>query len=80
MKPVVTLIVSLLCLLAYLSFGPGRASAQTKEDLIERILKPLPEYDPFDKPAPAPQFFPDEVDKRVREALVDSLTNRHEAL
>ncbi|MBI2989350.1 MAG: hypothetical protein HYY45_21535, partial [Deltaproteobacteria bacterium] len=46
----------------------------------ERILKPLPEYDPFDKPAPAPQFFPDEVDKRVREALVDSLTNRHEAL
>src|SRR5262245_52000269 len=47
-----------------------------QENDLDRILRPLPNYDPFDKPPPAPEFFPDEVDKRVREALIDSLTNQ----
>ena len=54
--------------------------AQDHQAIIERILNPLPEFDPFEKPAAPPQFFPDEVDKRARELLVDSLTNRNAAI
>jgi hypothetical protein len=56
------------------------AQAQDHQAIIERILNPLPEFDPFEKPAAPPQFFPDEVDKRARELLVDSLTNRNGAI
>lgn len=68
------------CVLAGFGAPPERVAAQEKEPPLGRILKPLPEYDPFDKPPSPPQFFPDEIDKRAREALVDSLTNRQEAL
>jgi hypothetical protein len=54
--------------------------AQERNFLLERILNPLPEYNPFDKPPPPPQFFPDDVDKRARQLLVDSLTNNGETL
>ena len=80
MKRILTPVVFLFCLLAYPFLPFDRICAQENEALLERILKPLPDYDPFDKPPPAPQFFPDEVDKRVRETLVDSLTNREETL
>jgi len=59
---------------------PDRAQAQNHQAMIERILNPLPEFDPFEKPPPPAQFFPDEVDKRVRELLIDSLTNRKAAI
>ena len=52
------------------------AQGQEHQAIIDRILNPLPEFDPFEKPPVAPQFFPDEVDKRARELLIDSLTNR----
>ena len=68
------------CVLAGFGAPPERAAAQEKESPLERILKPLPEYDPFDQPPSPPQFFPDEVDKRAREALADSLTDRQEFL
>lgn len=80
MKRGIVEIVLLFCLLGSPLLLLDKADAQEKESVLERILKPLPDYDPFDKPALAPQFFPDEVDKRVREALVDSLTNRDDAL
>ncbi|HEU4342086.1 MAG TPA: hypothetical protein VFU31_10990, partial [Candidatus Binatia bacterium] len=41
---------------------------------------PLPEFDPFEKPPAAPQFFPDGVDKRARDVLIDALTNQKESL
>jgi hypothetical protein len=48
---------------------------------LERILNPLADYDPFEAPAqPKPRFFPDEVDRRARELLIDSLTDRKAAL
>jgi hypothetical protein len=57
------------------SYGEGG------ERLIEKILNPMPDYDPFDKPtAAAPQFFPDGVDKRSRELLIDALTHKQESL
>ena len=59
---------------------PDPAQAQDQQAIIERILNPLPEFDPFEKPPAPPQFFPDEVDKRARELLIDSLTNRKEAI
>jgi hypothetical protein len=47
---------------------------------LERILNPVPDYDPFERPVAPPQFFPDAVDKRARELLIDALTNQHESL
>lgn len=69
-----------LCMLAWLAFGGGQIAAQENPDLAERILNPLPEFDPFDKPPAAPQFFPDEVDKRARGAMIAALTGKSENL
>jgi len=59
---------------------PGLCQAQTRELDVEKILNPMPEYDPFEKPVAAPQFFPDAVDKQARDLLIDTLTNRNQAL
>ena len=71
---------TLLAFLGSLLGGTPPARAQERGLAVEKILNPLPEFDPFEKPAPPPLFFPDEVDKRAREALVDALTNRKESL
>ena len=47
---------------------------------LDRILNPLPEFDPFEQAPALPTYFPDEIDKRAREVLIDTLTNRKEAL
>ena len=70
----------LFCLLGWLGSGARDLPAQQNEGLPERILNPLPEYDPFDQPPPAPQFFPDDVDKRARAAMIDALTQNSESL
>ena len=49
--------------------------------ILEKILNPLPDYNPFEESGAAkPQYFPDEVDKRAREMLIDALTHHEEAL
>jgi hypothetical protein len=60
--------------------GATPATAQDIERAVEKMLNPLPDFDPFEKPAETPRYFPDEVDKRARELMVDALTNRHEAV
>ncbi|MPZ75452.1 MAG: hypothetical protein GEU77_02925, partial [Deltaproteobacteria bacterium] len=60
--------------------SPGTAHGQDHEALLERMLNPLPDFDPFEKPPAPSRFFPDEVDKRSRELLIDALTQRKEAL
>ncbi|TAK07824.1 hypothetical protein EPO44_03500 [bacterium] len=80
MKRILITMTLSFCLLGNFPPGAGKAAGQEKESPLERVLKPLPDYDPFDKPPLPPQYFPDEVDKRVRELLVDSLTNGEEAL
>jgi hypothetical protein len=61
--------------------GSTHLYAQDREPVIEKILNPMPDYDPFDKSTTgAPQFFPDAVDKRSRELLIDALTNQQESL
>ena len=68
------------CLLGSSFLGDETGWSQERDFLLDRILNPLPDYNPFDKPPPPPQFFPDEVDKRVRQLLVDSLTNKEETV
>jgi len=72
--------LALLCLAGWLAFGGGQLAAQENPDLSERILNPLPEFDPFDKPPSAPQFFPDDADKRARGAMIGALTGKSENL
>jgi len=71
-----------LFLLTSSFFSSSLAYSQDREDIIEKILNPVPDFDPFEKSTSeaAPQFFPDAVDKRARELLIDTLTNRKEAL
>ncbi|MET0644378.1 MAG: hypothetical protein ABWZ17_08380 [Candidatus Binatia bacterium] len=69
----------LLLILGSTHVWPEPCAAQ--ELAIEKILNPMPDYDPFDKSTTgAPQFFPDAVDKRTRELLIDALTNQQESL
>src|SRR5262245_49061129 len=71
----------LLLTLGSAPLWPKPSYAQGHEQLIEKILNPMPDYDPFDKSTAAPpQFFPDAVDKRSRELLIDALTNQPDSL
>jgi hypothetical protein len=73
--------VALLFVFGSFCFSPVLAYAQDREQALEKILNPLPDYDPFEKStAAAPQYFPDAVDKRARDLLIDALTNHKEAL
>jgi len=67
-------------IIALLIGVPVLCRAQARELDVEKILNPMPEYDPFEKPVAAPHFFPDAVDKQARELLIDTLTNRTETL
>ncbi|HWP23449.1 MAG TPA: hypothetical protein VNM15_04605 [Candidatus Binatia bacterium] len=72
--------VACACLLASSVIGASQSHGQTRELELDRILNPLPDYDPFERSAATPQYFPDEVDRRARELLIDALTHRKEAL
>ena len=52
------------------------ASGQDIERALDKILNPLPQFDPFEKPVETPRYFPDEIDKRARDLMMDALTNR----
>ena len=76
-------ILSQLGVLLLLIPVPGifpRAVAQDRPLPMDKILNPMPEYDPFEKAGTQPQFFPDEVDKRARELMIDALTQRKDAM
>jgi hypothetical protein len=52
-------------------------ASHAQEIQLEKILNPFADYDPFESPGvTAPKFFPDDVDRRTRELLIDALTNR----
>ena len=70
---------ALVSLLVCVAFCIPYSAAQ---DLpLEKILNPLPDYNPFDQStAPTAQFFPDEVDKHARDLLIDALVNDEQAL
>jgi hypothetical protein len=67
----------------FLSACPGffGLAGNAQELQLEKILNPVADYDPFEAPGTTmPKFFPDEVDRRARELLIDTLTNRKDAL
>ena len=74
-------IVPLLFVLGFF-LASSPAYTQDREQALERILNPMPDYDPFEKSpvAAPPQYFPDAVDKRARDLLIDALTHREDAL
>ncbi len=73
----ITIKLLLLLLVALLPL-PRSTVAQQLD--LDKILNPLPDYDPFDKSNATPKFFPDDNDRRARELLIDALTNHPDAL
>src|SRR5436309_138977 len=69
-----------LFLLGSLWISISESRGQERELPLEKILNPLPEFDPFEKPPAPPQYFPDKIDKRAREVLIDALTQPKEPL
>lgn len=72
-----------LFLLSLIAPAPLRAQASLPDgrEAIAKILQPLPDYDPFShRSSPAPEYFPDDTEKRVRQVLIDSLTNPNKDL
>jgi hypothetical protein len=57
-------------------FSAVPTRAQDVDRALDKILNPLPEFDPFESPATAPRYFPDDIDKRARDLMVDTLTHR----
>ncbi len=77
--------ISLLFLLLFLftwstTVGSEEIPGQGKESFIGKILNPLPDYNPFVESVPPPRFFPDEVNKQVHKAIIDSLTDQNDAM
>ncbi|MGH7886387.1 MAG: hypothetical protein ACREPG_00855, partial [Candidatus Binatia bacterium] len=70
--------LALVLLLA--SFPATMPLAEAQELGLEKILNPMPDYDPFEQAASAPQYFPDDNDKLARALMIDALTNKKEAL
>jgi len=79
----ISLVFLIFFLTGYLSLGQENLHPEELKPVMDKILNPLPEYDPFDNPdktLPTPKFFPDKVDKHTRKAFIDSLTNREAPL
>ena len=75
------LILSAVVCLTSVAVLLGVPHAQEKILPLDKILNPLPDYSPFEQGAgETPKYFPDEIDKRSRELLIDALINREDAL
>src|SRR5258707_3221713 len=75
------LILSMVACLTSIAVLAGVPQAQEKILPLDKILNPLPDYSPFEQGAgETPKYFPDEIDKRSRELLIDALINREDAL
>ena len=72
----------LLAVVLFFGCGAFSITRSAAQDLsLDKILNPLPDYNPFDQSAPSnPQFFPDDVDKHARQLLIDALINDEQAL
>ncbi len=72
--------IAMLALALWLAHSTHAGAQELGLDKIDKILNPLPEFDPFEKAQSAPQFFPDDTDKRARELLIDALTGNKNGL
>ena len=55
---------------------PVPTQAQSSRISVERVLEPLGDFDPFDEQIATERYFPDEIERRVRRAMVDALIRR----
>ncbi len=61
--------------------GWAQEDPGSSDRFMERILDPVPEFNPFDQRVRyQPKYFPDETDKRIRQAIIDSLTEPESSL
>ena len=61
--------------------GWAQEDSGNGDRFMERILDPVPEFNPFDQQVRyQPKYFPDETDKRIRQAIIDSLTEPESSL
>lgn len=67
-------------LLFILLMLPVSAQGQSSRVFMERVLDPLRDFDPFDEQVAAPRYFPDEMERRVRRAIIDTLLRRPDRL
>ncbi len=74
----VSLVIAVFLSASTAIFG---GASQAQELQLEKILNPVADYDPFEAAGTTPpKFFPDEVDRRTRDLLIDTLTQRNDAL
>jgi len=73
-------IVLLSAMLAGFAGAGAEDTRRSAKTTLEKVLDPLPTYDPFEYSVPGPTYFPDEVDKQARRVLIDALLNRPEKL
>lgn len=74
-------LIFLALLMTQPSTGWSQGYPEDGKEAISKILNPLPDYDPFsDRSLPTPEFFPDEIEKRIRQVLIDSLTEPEKSL
>ena len=73
-------LLSVLLLLGSFSVVLPVARGQQREAPVDKILNPLPPFEPFETATAGPTYFPDDVDKRAREVLIDALIQRQEPL
>ena len=70
---------AILWLSLWVGFTPAPNLHAQEQDFLPKLLDPLARYNPFDPQlSNRPHFFPDEVDRKTREALIHSLTHREE--
>jgi hypothetical protein len=71
---------TIILLLGFLAGATVPARAQNRELELEKILNPMPDFDPFERTDSAPRYFPDDIDKRARALMIDALTNNQQTL
>lgn len=68
---------SFLCILLAL---PISAAAQPSKISLDRIMNPLRDFEPFEKPVATVRYFPDGIERRVRPAIIAALIQRPDKL
>jgi len=71
---------TVILLLGILAVATVPARAQNRELELEKILNPMPDFDPYDRTDSAPRYFPDDIDRRARALMIDALTNNQQTL
>ncbi len=70
----------LLCMLCIVLALPTCAAAQPSKTPLDRIMNPLRNFEPFERPVATVRYFPDGIERRVRPAIIAALIQRPDKL